>query len=110
MALPFTSREVIEREVVAIVISDRLVEGGHLVDEHILRNHEFCSTLDRYRTATNATAAVSIEAIHGICSLLSMANACSHAVPGLASTSARGNSLRSATPGGGVARYGGKMT
>jgi hypothetical protein len=75
-----------------------------------LRNDEFCSTLDRYRTATNATAAVSIEAIYGICSLLSMAKACSQAVLGLARTSARGNSLRSVAPGGGVARYGGKMT
>jgi len=40
IALPLTSRDVIEREVVAIVISDHLVEGGHLVDEHTHQRHE----------------------------------------------------------------------
>ena len=57
----------------------------------------------------NATALVSIDAIHGMCSLISIAKAWSHAVLAFARTSARGNSLRSVVPGGGVARYGGKM-
>ena len=56
-----------------------------------------------------ATAVVSIDAIHGRCSFVSIANPCSHAVFGLARISARGNSLRSVVPGGGVARYDRKM-
>ena len=70
----------------------------------MFRNETSWSTLERYRTVTKATAVASIDAIHGMCSLLSMANEWSQAVSELASINERGNWLRSVTPAGGVAR------
>ena len=47
-------------------------------------------TVERCRVLTNAAAVVNMAAIQGMCSLHSIAKACSHAVFGFESSSARG--------------------
>ena len=54
------------------------------------RSDPSSSSREGSRTPTKATAVASIAAIHGTCSLISIANACSQAVPGFASSSDRG--------------------
>lgn len=74
----------------------------------VRRKSASLNTCSRYRTAMNATAVASMAAIHGTCSLISIAKACSQRVDGSDSSSARGYRVRSVSPSGGGVRYGGK--